>query len=46
MFKFLQIFKTKHYISEASSGETSHLKKVAMENICVNVAYKSDTNLL
>jgi hypothetical protein len=36
--------KTLH--SEASSGETTHLKKVPMENICVSVVYKSHTNLL
>jgi len=44
MFKLSQIFKTKHCISEASSGETAHLKKVPMQNICVSVAYIIDTN--
>jgi hypothetical protein len=39
MFQFSQIFKTKHCISEASSGETALLKKVPMGNICVSVAY-------
>ena len=39
MFQLSQIFKTKHCISESSSGETAHLKKVPMQNICVSVAY-------
>jgi hypothetical protein len=39
MFKFSQILKTKHGISDAPSGETVHLKKAPMENICVNAAY-------
>jgi len=43
MFQLLQIFKTKHCISEASSGETAHLK-VPIQNICVSVAYMTDTN--
>ena len=34
----------KHCISEESSGQTAHLKKVPMENICVAVVYISDTN--
>jgi hypothetical protein len=46
MFKFSQILKTKHGISDAPSGESVHLKKAPMENMCVNVAYISDTNLL
>ena len=33
----------KHCISEESSGQTAHLKKVPMENICVAVVYISDT---
>ena len=40
-----QIFKTKHCISEASSCETAHLRKLQVDNIFVNVAYISDTNL-
>jgi uncharacterized protein YggU (UPF0235/DUF167 family) len=44
MFILSKICKTKHSISEVSSGETAHLKKVLMENICVNAAYMSDTN--
>jgi hypothetical protein len=28
-----------------SSGETANLKKAPMENVCVSVAYISDTNL-
>ena len=44
MFQLPQIFKTKHCISEASSGETAHLKKVPMDNICVSVAYINDIN--
>jgi len=39
-----KIFKTKQYISKASSYETAHLRKVQMENISANVACKSDTN--
>jgi hypothetical protein len=35
---------TKHCISEASSGDIAHMKKVPMDNVCV--AYISDTNLL
>jgi len=35
-------FKTKQWISEASSCETAHLRKVQMENIYVTVVYISD----
>ena len=38
-----QIFKTKLCISKASLRKTTHLKKVRVENTCVNVAYISDT---
>jgi hypothetical protein len=41
-----KILKTKNCVSEASSGETAHLKKVPMENVCVSVAYINETNLL
>ena len=37
-----QIFKTKLCISKALR-KTTHLKKVRVENTCVNVAYISDT---
>ena len=37
-FPLSQILKTKLSITEASSSETAHLKKVSMENICVTVA--------
>jgi len=40
------MFKTKKCVSEVSAGETAHLKKLPKENICVSVAYISDTNLL
>ena len=40
-----QILERKHNITEAYSGETAHLKKLPMENICVSVAYISVTNL-
>jgi len=40
-----QIFKTKHCISETSSCETAHLRKLQVDNTCVNVAYISDTIL-
>jgi len=45
MFQLPQIFKTIHCISEASSCETAHLRKLQVD-ICVTVAYISDTNLL
>jgi hypothetical protein len=46
MFPLAEILEIKHSISEAYLGETPHLKKAPMENICVNVAYISDTNIL
>ena len=46
MFELPQTLKTKRGISEASSGETAHLNWVPMENICVSVAYISNTSLL
>jgi hypothetical protein len=44
MFPLFKILKTKHCISEASSGATAYLKKVPMDNICVTVAYICATN--
>ena len=44
-FPFVTYTQKETIISEASSRETSHLKKVPMENIYVNVVYISDTNL-
>jgi hypothetical protein len=46
MFQLFKILKTKNCISEASSGENTHLKKVQMGNVCVSVAYINETNLL
>jgi len=45
-FPFVTYTQNETIISEASSRETSDLKKVPMENIYVNVVYISDTNLL
>ena len=39
-----KIFKTKQCISEDSSCQTVHVRKVQMEKICVTFAYKSDTH--
>jgi hypothetical protein len=45
VYIFQNTQKQKNRVSEASSGETAHLK-VPMENVCVSVAYINATNLL